>query len=301
MADSSDNLIRRALKRLGLGDNPSTDEIKAAFRKLSKETHPDMGGNPEDFMRVKHAYDFLMKNYTQRGESAKAKDVVPYDGGSVSEFMRRGKSGSGKEPPGETGKDIVPYEGGGGVVVKKEKTQPPSQPAALPAPEQKPRAIIGTKQKTRIRLPHIGRHSDIVWTLVLIIVGMTVAALLGSMWIFFAFVCLAGYIIVPDEDEIIGGEMMKIKSKYIKRIENATSEQQRQAIEKDLEETLKNQRTVENIKAGMGMKYTSATAKYLLRLGFFVLFSLGFITSAIPLAKPVGIFLAFVGYYMEGA
>ena len=305
MADSSGN-IRRALERLGLSGNPSLDEIRAAYHRRAMETHPDRGGDQEEFLKVKHAYEYLTKNYAS-GEEAyveqearpEDKEVVPYrpqkrrflpapeERKMLPAPEERKMLPAPEErkalPPPEEGKNLpVPYTGG------------------PPALQQKPKAILGTRKSIKVRLPHLGRHNDIVWSLVLIIIGMTIAALIGSMWIFFAFVCLAGYIIVPDEDEIIGGELRKIKEKYIKRIENATSDQQRQAIEKDLEETLKNQRTVERIKTGMGLKYTSATAKHLIKFGFFALFSLGFITSSIPLAKPVGIFLAFAGYYMEG-
>jgi len=33
--------------------------IKTAYRKLAMETHPDRGGNPEQFKRVQAAYEIL--------------------------------------------------------------------------------------------------------------------------------------------------------------------------------------------------------------------------------------------------
>jgi len=45
---------------LGVGENATQEEIKAAFRKLSKERHPDTeGGDPQEFINVKKAYDIL--------------------------------------------------------------------------------------------------------------------------------------------------------------------------------------------------------------------------------------------------
>ena len=50
----------------------------------------------------------------------------------------------------------------------------------------------------------------------------------------------------------------------------------------------------------MGLsRWGGASAKVMMKLGFFVFFSLGFITSAIPTFKPIGIAIAFLGYFME--
>ena len=44
---------------LGIQKGASDDEIKKAYRKHVLRTHPDKGGNPEDFKRVQGAYDIL--------------------------------------------------------------------------------------------------------------------------------------------------------------------------------------------------------------------------------------------------
>lgn len=44
---------------LGLGRNASQDEIKEAFRRLAKQHHPDVGGNPDKFKSINEAYDIL--------------------------------------------------------------------------------------------------------------------------------------------------------------------------------------------------------------------------------------------------
>lgn len=47
---------------LGINKNASQEEIKKAFRKKSMETHPDRGGNEEEFRKVSEAYDILSDN-----------------------------------------------------------------------------------------------------------------------------------------------------------------------------------------------------------------------------------------------
>lgn len=49
-----------ALAVLGLNPGASQDAIKTAFRQLVKQHHPDVGGSPEDFLRVSEAYQQLI-------------------------------------------------------------------------------------------------------------------------------------------------------------------------------------------------------------------------------------------------
>lgn len=44
---------------LGVSKSASQDEIKAAFRKLAMENHPDRGGDPEKFKKINEAYQTL--------------------------------------------------------------------------------------------------------------------------------------------------------------------------------------------------------------------------------------------------
>lgn len=50
-----------AMKLMGLGNNPTIEEVKKAFRKLSKIHHPDAGGTQNNFIKLTRAYDYLMK------------------------------------------------------------------------------------------------------------------------------------------------------------------------------------------------------------------------------------------------
>ena len=50
---------------LGVSKTAADDEIKRAFRKLILKCHPDKGGNPEEFIKVRDSYDVL-KSYVSR-------------------------------------------------------------------------------------------------------------------------------------------------------------------------------------------------------------------------------------------
>ncbi len=52
------------LRILGLSESATVQQIKTAYRRLSKKTHPDRGGDDEEFLRVQEAYEFLM-SYAQ--------------------------------------------------------------------------------------------------------------------------------------------------------------------------------------------------------------------------------------------
>jgi len=45
---------------LGLKRSASDEDIKQAFREKALKTHPDKGGDAEDFKRVREAYENLM-------------------------------------------------------------------------------------------------------------------------------------------------------------------------------------------------------------------------------------------------
>jgi len=45
---------------LGIDEESEDEEIKKAFRKKALETHPDKGGDPEEFRKVREAYECLI-------------------------------------------------------------------------------------------------------------------------------------------------------------------------------------------------------------------------------------------------
>jgi len=44
---------------LGLKPGATEEEVKKAYRKKAIETHPDKGGNEEEFKKVTEAYEIL--------------------------------------------------------------------------------------------------------------------------------------------------------------------------------------------------------------------------------------------------
>lgn len=44
---------------LGVNENASADEIESAYRRRARETHPDRGGEHDQFLAVARAYDVL--------------------------------------------------------------------------------------------------------------------------------------------------------------------------------------------------------------------------------------------------
>ena len=51
---------------LGIAANATSSQIKAAYRKMAKQTHPDRGGSQEDFHRVALAYRALLTQQTRQ-------------------------------------------------------------------------------------------------------------------------------------------------------------------------------------------------------------------------------------------
>jgi hypothetical protein len=56
---------------LGVSDNATDEEIKTAYKKFALKTHPDKGGNPEDFRKYTEAYNALIKDQLGGGVRSK--------------------------------------------------------------------------------------------------------------------------------------------------------------------------------------------------------------------------------------
>jgi hypothetical protein len=50
-----------ALETLGLAEGASKAAAQAAYRRLASRTHPDRGGNPEEFLKVREAWEILSR------------------------------------------------------------------------------------------------------------------------------------------------------------------------------------------------------------------------------------------------
>ncbi len=53
---------QQALAVLGLPPNATIPQIKKRYRKLAKQHHPDLGGDPRQMQRLVAAYELLMKD-----------------------------------------------------------------------------------------------------------------------------------------------------------------------------------------------------------------------------------------------
>ena len=53
--------VREALSILGLPETSTLEDVKRAYRRKAKETHPDKGGDVVGFVKVKAAYDSLVE------------------------------------------------------------------------------------------------------------------------------------------------------------------------------------------------------------------------------------------------
>ncbi len=51
---------------LGVAATASLDDVKAAFRKMALAHHPDHGGSADAFIRIKRAYDAIVKRRARR-------------------------------------------------------------------------------------------------------------------------------------------------------------------------------------------------------------------------------------------
>ncbi len=60
---------QQALNVLGLPSNATRLQIKRRYRTLAKQYHPDRGGDRQQMQRIIAAYEFLMKDVPQKGQS----------------------------------------------------------------------------------------------------------------------------------------------------------------------------------------------------------------------------------------
>lgn len=60
MSDNSGGTVTNPYEILGVRRDASDDQIKSAYRRRAKTTHPDSGGAPEAFSRVQKAYELLL-------------------------------------------------------------------------------------------------------------------------------------------------------------------------------------------------------------------------------------------------
>ena len=67
---SPDSYLPRGFEALGLPANATPDEVRAAFRHLALQVHPDHGGNTEDFMRLQADFEHAQSHAERHSVSA---------------------------------------------------------------------------------------------------------------------------------------------------------------------------------------------------------------------------------------
>jgi len=50
-----------AFDRLGLGQDATPEEVKTAYRRRSKEVHPDQGGDKKEFLELRESYEIALE------------------------------------------------------------------------------------------------------------------------------------------------------------------------------------------------------------------------------------------------
>src|SRR3546814_16549947 len=69
-ARSSDMQVAEARALLGLGENSSVEDIRAAHRRLISLLHPDRGGTGALAQKVNDACYELLRHYDEKGDTA---------------------------------------------------------------------------------------------------------------------------------------------------------------------------------------------------------------------------------------
>ena len=62
---------------LGVGSNPTADELKKAYRKMAMKHHPDKGGDEEEFKKLNSAYHLLTTGKTTTTHSSGSYNMTP--------------------------------------------------------------------------------------------------------------------------------------------------------------------------------------------------------------------------------
>ena len=76
--------LHAAATAFGLHVGYLRGHVEAAFRRLARSAHPDMGGTLEQFQALVAQRDLLLQHLTDRGAPAEAKpESPPFNGASV--------------------------------------------------------------------------------------------------------------------------------------------------------------------------------------------------------------------------
>jgi curved DNA-binding protein CbpA len=71
--------LSEAYEALGVNSYSSMDDIRSAYRKLVKETHPDKGGDPNEFIKIRAAYEILCEMHKSPIQDMDMEIPIPPD------------------------------------------------------------------------------------------------------------------------------------------------------------------------------------------------------------------------------
>ena len=122
------------------------------------------------------------------------------------------------------------------------------------------------------------------------IIGIMLAALSRNPWFFFGFVFLGFHFAIPA-DEV---------SSLLDSLHKETDIQRRRELQQELKDLLETNLLLSKLKHGHSQGLAWLSIKETFKLLSILCFALGFVVIELPLAKPVGIILAFAGYFLMG-
>ena len=73
--DSEDKLDKY-YRTLGINRPATPEQIRRAYRKRSKETHPDMGGDAKEFQKINQAYEILINSDTTNKHKVSMREII---------------------------------------------------------------------------------------------------------------------------------------------------------------------------------------------------------------------------------
>ena len=170
------------------------------------------------------------------------------------------------------------------------------------------------KDKKRVKLPKIGKPvpiSNFIGLLIALLVGIIISAILGSMFLFFGFLCLAVHFLLPsaaDTETFRYAMILAKKDAYrkIKEIRNDSrlSDEEKERRIANLVKQVKDATAAEAIVAKTpALKWAIspvAILKHLLKALGIALFIWGLASLTLPFAKLIALVAAFIGYFYIG-
>ncbi len=150
---------------------------------------------------------------------------------------------------------------------------------------------------------------QLIKNLIFVVIGMMISAMLGSVWFLIAFLFLAGYFAIPKKKSPVDKVIEDVKKEFQPNIEKDTkllNETKNESEREKIQSQLNNYYHLmgKEIEARVGSIWKGVVfgggltlAKISMKFFAFMLFTFAFITSNLPLAKPIGLLVAFIFYF----